>query len=268
MIARMNARTSGSATLRQVAKEAGVHLSTVSRALDPQRRHLISRDIVARVEAVAKDLGWRPNRAAASLRRGRSMAIGVLVPDMTNLVTAQIMQGVESSIVSRGYFPLVVSLHAAPSVKAVIERLQWQRVDGVVVTTEDDEVLRSLSKLGVPAVLTARVDPAAMFSSVHADRRSAATLAIDHLHALGHSSIALLATPQEAFLGAERLKYALAALDRHGLQADAVAVASGVTRDAGLQAFEQLLAKRAPHGPYRFTAVCAANDLQIGRAHV
>jgi LacI family transcriptional regulator len=260
MIAVMTVRSNGPATLRQVAQMAGVHLSTVSRALDPERRHLISRDIVARVEATAKELGWRPNRAAASLRRGRSMAIGVLIPDMTNLVAAQIMQGVESAIVPRGFFPLVVSTQGA-SPKAVIERLLWQRVDGVVVATMDDEIPNALAKAGIPAVLTSRADPQGMFSSVIGDRESAAILAIDHLHALGHRAIALLAIPQDSHLGVERLRYALTALERHGLSADAVVAAESATRDAGLRAFGSLLAQRAPLGPYRFTAVCAANDL-------
>ncbi|MFP5477075.1 MAG: LacI family DNA-binding transcriptional regulator [Gammaproteobacteria bacterium] len=249
------------ATLRQVAKHAGVHLSTVSRALDPERRHLISRDIVAKVEAAAKELGWRPNRAAASLRKGRSMVIGVLVPDMTNLVTAQIMQGVEAAIVPRGFFPLVVSMNAVPSGKAMVERLLWQRVDGVVVATLDDELLAALAKAGLPAVLTSRADPDGRFSAVHGDRERAASLAIDHLHALGHRRIALLATPQNTQLGIERLRFATAALARHGLEPQAVAVADGTGRDAGLKAMQQRLAGHGPQARPPFTAVCAANDL-------
>ena len=260
MIAAMPAKPNESATLRQVAQQAGVHLSTASRALDPERRHLISRDIVARVEAAARSVGWRPNRAAASLRRGRSKAIGVLIPDMANLVTAQIMQGIEAAIVSRGFFPLVVSTRATPA-KAVVDRLLWQRVEGVVDASTDSEMSRALAKAGVPTVLTSRADPEGQFSSVNSDRECAANLAIDHLHALGHRAIAVLASPQDAQVSIDRLNYCLAALARHGLQPDAVAVADASSRDAGLRAFEPLLAQRSPRGPYRFTAVCAANDL-------
>jgi len=260
MIVAMPAKPNESATLRQVAKQAGVHLSTASRALDPERRHLISRDIVARVEAAARTVGWRPNRAAASLRRGRSNAIGVLIPDMANLVTAQIMQGVETAIVSRGFFPLVVSTRATPA-KAVVDRLLWQRVEGVVDASGDADMARALAKAGVPTVLTARADPEGLFSSVHADRECAANLAIDHLYALGHRAIAVLASPQDIQLSIDRLNFCLAALARHGLQPAAVAIADASTRDAGLRALEPLLARRAPQGPHHFTAVCAANDL-------
>jgi LacI family transcriptional regulator len=262
MIARMSPRNGRSATLRQVAAAAGVHLSTVSRALDPERRNLISRDIVARVEGIAKELGWHPNLAAASLRRGRSKAIGVLIPDLLNMITAQIVQGVESSIVPRGYFPLVVSTHAAASSNAIVERLLWQRVDGVIVATTDDEfVPAALAKAGITVVLTSRADPEGQFSSVSGDRESAANLAVDHLHALGHRDIAILSLPKRSPSGAQRLKYMQQALKRRGLKEVAIAEADEVSRDAGLRAFAALLAQRAPKGACTFTAVCAANDL-------
>lgn len=262
MITRMNAQTGRSATLRQVAAIAGVHLSTVSRALDPERRHLISRDIVSRVETIAKELGWHPNLAAASLRRGRSMAIGVMIPDLLNMITTQIVQGVEASIVPRGFFPLVVSTHAAASSKAIVERLLWHRVDGVVIATTDDEAVpRALAKAGVPVVLTSRADPDGRFSSVRGDRENASNLAVDHLYELGHREIAILSLPKRTQSGAQRLKYMQLALKRRGLKPAAIAEADAVTRDAGLRAFAPLLAQRPPLGSVPFTAVCAANDL-------
>lgn len=261
----MTASSSGPVTLRHVAEEAGVHVSTVSRALDPERRHLISGDIVARVEAVARRIGWRNNLAAVSLRKRRSMAIGVLVPDLVSPVTARIMQGAEAAIVRRGFFPLVVSLQAADSPRAVIERLLAQRVDGVVVMTEpeDDAIVRSLVKAGVPAVLTARADASGQLSAVTGDRDAAAELAIDHLHALGHRRIALLAGPQGQPNGQQRLRAAQQALARHALVADRVAIADAFTRDGGLRATLQLLDDGARGTGARpgFSAIFAGNDL-------
>ena len=87
---------SPSVTIRDVAQAAGVHVSTVSRALDPLKRKLISDEVLRTVEEAARQLGYRPNRAAAALRTGRTRTIGVLVPDMTNAVFPPMLQGIEA----------------------------------------------------------------------------------------------------------------------------------------------------------------------------
>ena len=84
-------------TIRDVAQAAGVHVSTVSRALNPAKRSLISDEVLQVVEAAAQRLGYRPNRAAAALRTGRTHTIGVLVPDITNPVFPPILQGIEAA---------------------------------------------------------------------------------------------------------------------------------------------------------------------------
>src|SRR5688500_2160019 len=76
----------GGPTINHLAQHLGVHKSTVSRAMDPARRHLIGTELLARVESAARELGWRPNRAAAALSTGRSRTVGVLLPDITNPV--------------------------------------------------------------------------------------------------------------------------------------------------------------------------------------
>ena len=90
-----------------------MHVSTVSRALDPARRSLISDEVLHVVEAAAQRLGYRPNRAASALRTGRTHTIGVLVPDMTNPVFPPILQGIEASAAARGYFVLVAHVAGA-----------------------------------------------------------------------------------------------------------------------------------------------------------
>jgi len=260
----MAAKSTAQVTFRQIAEQTGVHVSTVSRALDSERRHLISSDIVARVEAAAKALGWLPNRAAASLRKGRSMAIGALIPDMLNQVAAQIMQGLEAAVVNRGFFPLIMSMQAAVSSRAVVEMLLSQRVDGVVVMVDslEDMIGSMLLKKGVPAVLTARSDKAGRMSAVLGDRVLAAEIAITHLVQLGHRAIAVLAGPQSQENGVERLQYALAALRRHGLEPVCVGICNDFSRDEGIRASAEMLAgyRDKTQRPL-FTAICAASDI-------
>ncbi len=71
-------------TIRDVAREAGVHPGTVSRALNQETRALVNQETAQRVLQVAEKLGYRPNRIARGLKTSRSHTIGVLIPDITN----------------------------------------------------------------------------------------------------------------------------------------------------------------------------------------
>ena len=90
----------GLTTLKQIAAATGVHTSTVSRALDPQKRHLVADDVAERIVHLAQSLGYQPNRVATSLRTGRSHLIGVLLPDIANPVFAPILSGIAESLAS------------------------------------------------------------------------------------------------------------------------------------------------------------------------
>src|SRR5690606_3856490 len=110
-------------TIRDVARAAGVHVSTVSRALSPSKRNLISDEVLRVVEAAAQRLGYQANRAAATLRTGRSHTIGVLVPDITNPVFPPILQGIEASAAARGYFVMVTNVADHALAQPIMERM-------------------------------------------------------------------------------------------------------------------------------------------------
>ena len=88
-------------TLKDIADAIGVHASTVSRALDPKTRHLITATIAERIVAAARERGYRPNAIASSLRTRRSMTIGVVVPDITNAIFPPILRGIEDTLTPR-----------------------------------------------------------------------------------------------------------------------------------------------------------------------
>ena len=71
-------------TLKDIARETGVHVSTVSRALNPSTRTSITDDVVKKIKDAAEQLGYRPNRVAAGLRTSRTMTVGLMIPDITN----------------------------------------------------------------------------------------------------------------------------------------------------------------------------------------
>ena len=86
------------ATLKDVALAVGVHVSTVSRALNPETRHLITPQIVDQIVEAGRRLGYQPNTAAYTLRTNRTRTIGVVVPDITNSIFPPIIRGVEDAL--------------------------------------------------------------------------------------------------------------------------------------------------------------------------
>ncbi|MGK6308902.1 LacI family DNA-binding transcriptional regulator [Variovorax sp. DT-64] len=245
-------------TIRDVAQAAGVHVSTVSRALNPDKRALISEEVLRVVEEAAQRLGYRPNRAASALRTGRTHTIGVLVPDITNPVFPPILQGIEASAAARRYFVFVTNVMDHALARPVVERMLAQQVDGLVmaIATRDDPLIDYLQKAGMHTVLVNRADESGRLPAVVSDDRLAMKLAVDHLVGAGHRRIAHLAGPQNVPTGVARRQGVEQALRDRGLELAAVVECEGYSREAGRHAMAQLLAQHE-----RPEAVVCCNDL-------
>ena len=96
------------ATLKDVAEAAGVHASTVSRALNPDKRNLVNPETREEIERVARELDYRPDKVASSLRRGRTNVIGVVVADLSNPFIGPVLRGIENALGGRGVMPMMV----------------------------------------------------------------------------------------------------------------------------------------------------------------
>src|SRR5690554_2777476 len=94
-------------TIRDVARAAGVSPSTVSHALSGKRT--VSATTRARIERVIEELGYRPNQVAASMTTGRTLTLGMLVPDIANPYFGQLVANVERTAGARGYTVVVGS---------------------------------------------------------------------------------------------------------------------------------------------------------------
>lgn len=263
------ATRSGGPTINHLAQHLGVHKSTVSRAMDPARRHLIGPQLLARVEAAARELGWRPNRAAAALSTGRSRTVGVLLPDITNPVFPPILRGIEDALDADGYFALLANTSrregGAAAAQAAVERMQAQQVEGFLIATavRDDPWLEGLRSSGARIVLLNRTDGRGLLPAVTSDDMLGMRLAVQHLVGLGHQRIAHLAGPASFSTGLARRIGFEQALKEHGLMPAALAECSAFSIDAGMAGMAQLFAARKGRGrgAAAFTAVVAANDL-------
>ncbi|MDM0002369.1 LacI family DNA-binding transcriptional regulator [Variovorax sp. J22P240] len=254
----MNPSASSTVTIRDVAQVAGVHVSTVSRALNPEKRGLISAEVLRVVEEAALKLGYRPNRAASALRTGRTHTIGVLVPDITNPVFPPILQGIEASAAARGYFVFVTNVVDHALARPIVERMLAQRVDGLVMATatRDDPLVDYIAKAGMHAVLVNRADETGRLPAVVSDDRLAMKLAVDHLVSAGHRRIGHLAGPQNIPTGVGRRQGVEQALRDRGLELACVVECESYSREAGRTAMRQLLVAHA-----RPEAVVCCNDL-------
>jgi len=254
----MNPPATSTVTIRDVAQAAGVHVSTVSRALNPAKRGLISAEVLRVVEEAALKLGYRPNRAASALRTGRTHTIGVLVPDITNPVFPPILQGIEASAAARGYFVFVTNVVDHALARPIVERMLAQRVDGLVMATatRDDPLVDYIAKAGMHAVLVNRADETGRLPAVVSDDRLAMKLAVDHLVVTGHRRIGHLAGPQNIPTGVGRRQGVEQALRDRGLEMACVVECESYSREAGRVAMKLLLS--APALP---DAVVCCNDL-------
>jgi LacI family transcriptional regulator len=255
-----------SPTLKQIAEAMGVHLSTVSRALNPGTRHLVADAVAARVLAEAERLRYRPDPAAASLRTGRSRLVGALVPGIANPVFAPILAGAEAVLAARGYALLVADPGDDPARQAdLAEGMAARRVDGLLLATaaaENDPVVTRCLSRGLPVVLINRAEVPAdgaqpRVSAVVTDDAAGMRLAVEHLAGLGHRRIGHLAGPPALSTGLLRRRGFENAMAGRGLDAaGAVAAAEGYSRPAGAAAARQLLERRPD-----LTALACANDL-------
>lgn len=251
-----------SVTVRDVAREAGVHPGTVSRVLNPDRRHLISEETASRVEKAARELGYGVNHIARGLRTRQSSTIGVLIPDLTNPLFPPMVRGIEDELHPAGYTALLYNTDSDPQRELHgIETLFARQVDGFIVAPTETNVERvqEMIEEGIPVVLVNRSVPRVSGFAVTPDDRRGATIAVEHLISLGHRAIAHIGGPQSLSPGQERYRAFLDAMREHGLERQATkltAFAESFTGGAGVQPTHELLGRGEP-----LTAVFAANDL-------
>ena len=104
-----NTRHGSRVTLRDVARLAGVHPGTASRALNEQTRTLVNAETAQRVIDAADEIGYHPNPIARGLKTNRSYTVGVLIPDIENPLFPPIIRGIEDRLDQAGYTPVIAS---------------------------------------------------------------------------------------------------------------------------------------------------------------
>jgi LacI family transcriptional regulator len=244
--------------LKDVAELSGVHLSTVSRALNLQTAAMVSPETAKRVHQAAKKLGYMVDGVARALKTRHSMSIGIMIPDITNPFFPPAVRGAEEVLAASGYSVILSStnndVHTAQTqFKAMIQA----RVDGLLIgmIQRKDPIVKTLRSSGIATVLFNRTIDGSEFSSVVPDDAYGSELAVEHLHALGHRKIGLAIGPVFTSTADSRLRAVRKSVKKRGMTCQVVE-AVGFDETAGRIAMEQIL-----HDLPEVTAVIAGNDL-------
>lgn len=247
-------------TLKDIANATGVHVSTVSRALDPNRATPITDDVVEKIRETAKRLGYRPNRAALSLRTNKTMTIGVMIPDITNTLFPPIVRGIESVMEQAGYASILVNTDSQKGREvALLGTLQERGVDGIIHTAalRNEPSIQEAAASGLPIVTLNRKIEGTDIPYVVNDEHAGIAAVFSHLMDFGHRNIAHLAGPLNLSTGKLRLDGFLDAASARGLNPAALEIceAARFDEDEGARCAAEILA-RAP----QTTAILCAND--------
>lgn len=182
------------ATVKDIAAAVGVSVATVSNVLNGKPN--VGRVIRKKVLRAAKQLGYRPNRAAQAMRTGRTRAIGLVLPDLTNPFFPELAQAVENTARSLGLLVcLIDSQGRAEGESDGFALLAQHAVDGVIWCPLGPHAPSALRKLARPIILIDR--PGLRYAAVHSNYVMGGELLAEYAVRMGHKRVGLLSGPQE-----------------------------------------------------------------------
>lgn len=190
----------GRVSMAMVAARAGVSGQTVSRVVNGSPR--VDPGTREQVERAMAELGYRPHRAARTLRTGRSQTIGLVVTTLATVGNSRMLQATAEAAAERGYALTVVT--AAEGVAGAFEQLAAQEVDGALVLNEASAQVPGTAVPPGLRLVVVDAPEGASYASVHSDHRGGAAAATARLLGLGHRTVHHLAGPAGSFAAAER----------------------------------------------------------------
>ena len=252
--------------IKDIAERAGVSVATVSRALSGSS--LVTDETRQRINALARELNYRPNVSARNLRTRRSMSVLLVVRDVGNPFYLEILKGVEATAREAGYAVLMGNTENDPDREVeYFNMLRDGHADGMILMTgklPPPEPGESADLSHLPVVIALEMIEGSGFPHVQIDNVAAAEAAVDHLIALGHRRIAHIAGPLPEVMALRRRDGYRAAMKAAGLAVpEGYEVRGDYLLESGEACVSDLFA--LPEPP---TAIFAANDeMAYGAIH-
>ncbi|MFN3981102.1 MAG: LacI family DNA-binding transcriptional regulator, partial [Caldilinea sp.] len=249
-------RFHGGMTIRDVAREAGVSVSTVSRVLNDKGD--VAPETAATVRRVIEEMGYASSIAARSLRSRTTNVVGLIVPDLWHPFTSLVIRGVNQVTAAQGYDLLAyASARRNPYSMAdwevhLVAQLNGTVTDGIIVVTPNAATYRTAS----PLVAIDPYQATTKFPAVIATNYQGVLEAMAYLVSLGHRRIGFIAGRSDLESARRRLEGYLAGLAQAGIAVDPEIIVTGdYTRTTGAGCAEQLLSLETPP-----TAIMASSD--------
>ena len=246
-------------TMKDIAKQLGVSVSTVSRALkDSPELHP---DTKKKIREAAESMNYQYNLLAQSLRISRSKVLGVIVPELTSHFFSSNISGIQDTAYKRGYNIMICqSNESFEQEKANIKTLLAAQVDGLLISlsreTKTYEHLKEICDRGLPFIMFDRVTEEIPVSKVTVDDAHGAYLAVRHLLEQGCKKVAFFSGPEDLYISKKRKEGYLKALEEFGIPASEAKIfvtdlTSEMNREVTLRMLES---------PYRPDGIFALMD--------
>lgn len=249
-------------TINDVAREAGVAKSTVSRVLSNNPR--ISEETKAKVNEVIARLGYKPNVMARNLAKNQTKTIGVILPidvatSFGNPIFIQMMLGISTYAQEKKYFLMYAFGKDEEEARNIQEFSTNGAVDGIIIlrSEENDKIIKGLREADFPFVVIGRPGRETSVLWVDNDNFGATYEIVEELIKKGHEKIGFVSAKKKWTVSKDRLEGYKRALQTHGIEYNDRLVYHGddFTEQVGIKAMEAMLMSELP------TAIIATDDL-------
>lgn len=248
-------RVTRTITIRDVAREAGVSVATVSRVLNDTVR--VTDDTRNRVRSIAERLGYTPHGGARSLITGRTGTLGVLLPDLFGEYFSELIRGIDRTAQRHGFHMLVASSHSDQREIAAAVGNMRGRVDGFVVMSPETHARTALTGLArsFPCVIIGADRTLGNVPTLSVDNYQGARAMMQHLLQLGYRRIAFLKGPDGNVEASERLRAVHDTIKESDTPVELIELVGEFHQQTAFDSIAALLTEHA-----RPDAIFAAND--------
>jgi DNA-binding LacI/PurR family transcriptional regulator len=250
----------GGLNIKKIAQLAGVHPSTVSRALNGS--NLVKPETRERIEKIAQEGGYIRDSLAKSLIVGKTYTLGILAPEISSTFYSQIIDEIENAVSMEGYGIIIAATNFQYlSEKKALNSMLSKRVDALVICAPSDQILNDFRrmKVNIPLVLCDTTHEDIPFNDVYVDEKQGIREAVLYLAKLGHREIGFIG---EEKITRHRLDNFLIVMKECGLKLrkDYIRLESGVDSECGYKAVRQFLRERR----FPTAILCARDTIAIG----
>ncbi|WP_019123368.1 LacI family DNA-binding transcriptional regulator [Brevibacillus massiliensis] len=245
------------ATIRDVAKLAGVSVATVSRVMN--RKGYVNSETEKKVKKAMKQLQFEPNHVARGLAGKQTKTIALILPDITNPFFPGLARGVEDVAKQNGFTVILCnSDDLGVKERAYIEVLKQKYVDGIIFATHNllPEDIERMEEFGIPFVVLDRAPMTGSGCIIRVNNFGGAKAAVQHLIDVGCKKIAHVYGPQELITARERLAGYEEAAKAYPWYTPTLLAPGYFTLEGGLKAVEELLGRHPD-----IDGIFAGNDL-------